>query len=273
MTSPARVTSGRALEAVFEIAKRQGRAALMPFLSAGDPNIETTKDILSALVAGGADIIELGIPFSDPVADGPTIQAASERALAAGTKLEDVLEVTREIVDRHAVPIILFGYYNPILAKGEIEFADRLSQSSAAGSLVVDLSFEESTPFRESLEKRGMHLISLIAPTTPLDRAARIADSSSGFLYYVSMTGVTGSAISDFADIKGRVTALKTRTDLPVAVGFGVREGRDVREIAKFADGVVVGSELTRRIHDAGASGAAAAAQKFISELRSCTTR
>ncbi len=198
---------------------------------------------------------------------------ARARARAAGTKLEHVFEVTKEIVDRHAVPIILFGYYNPILAKGEIEFADRLSQSKAAGSLVVDLSFEESGPFRGSLQERGMHLVSLIAPTTPLERAGEIAASSSGFLYYVSMTGVTGSAIRGFDDIESRVTSLKSHTDLPIAVGFGVREGRDVREIAQFADGVVVGSELTRRIHEAGPAGAASAAQRFISELRSHTNR
>ena len=273
MKEPARVSGGRALEAVFEITRRQGRAALIPFISAGDPDIVVTEEVLTALVQGGADVIELGIPFSDPVADGPTIQAASERALAEGITLENVLDLVGRFTIRHSVPVILFGYFNPVLAFGEKEFAERAREVGASGALLVDLAFEESHGFRGQMRENQLHFISLIAPTTPLERAARIARASSGFLYYVSMTGVTGRALSDLDVVEKRVAAIRETTNLPIAVGFGVKKVEDVRAVARFADGVVVGSELVRRIHEAGPSHAPAAARDYIHALSRHTKR
>lgn len=273
MSGPARVKAGRALESVFEITKREGRAALIPYFCAGDPDLDVTRKVLVALVEAGADVIELGVPFSDPVADGPAIQAASERALLAGTHTNAVLEIVEEFAGRYGVPVILFGYYNPICQMGEAAFASQLGQSGAAGALVVDLSFEESHGLRDVMAAESTHLISLIAPTTPLDRAAEIAEAASGFLYYVSMTGVTGRSLQGVETVRTRVAALHERTSLPVAVGFGVRTPSDVAGLARFADGVVVGSELVRRILIAGPEDAPAVAKDFVGRLREATKR
>lgn len=268
-----RLSPGRGLEVAFELARQEGRAALIPFLTAGDPAIELTPDILEGLVAGGADIIELGVPFSDPVADGPAIQASSQRALDRGVRLGHVLEVVAGFTERFATPVILFGYYNPILRVGEAEYARRVREAGAAGSLVVDLSFEESAGLRAALDAEGLHLVSLVAPTTPEARTADIARAASGFLYYVSMTGVTGRQLHHFEEVRSRVAALRQLTSVPIAVGFGVRTGDDVAQVAAFADGVVVGSELVRRIAGASPAGAARAARQYVAELRERTKK
>jgi tryptophan synthase alpha chain len=268
-----RLAPGRGLEVAFELARQEGRAALIPFLTAGDPAIELTPDILEALVAGGADVIELGVPFSDPVADGPVIQASSQRALDRGVRLGDVLEVVSRFTERFATPVILFGYYNPVLRVGEAEYARRAREAGAAGALVVDLGFEESGGLRGALGDEGLHLVSLVSPTTPASRAAEIARAASGFVYYVSMTGVTGRQLHHFDAVQRRVAELRELTEVPVAVGFGVRTGDDVAQVAAFADGVVVGSELVRRIAGASPAGAARAARQYVAELRERTKK
>jgi len=270
---PARLTPGRALEVAFEIARGEGRAALIPFITAGDPSIAVTEQILDALADGGADVIELGIPFSDPIADGPAIQASSHRALVAGARVEHVFRLVQRFSQRQSVPVVLFGYYNPVLAMGEDAFAQSARVNGTAGSLVVDLSFEEARGFRDKMSIEGLHLISLVAPTTPEERLIPIAEVSTGFIYYVSMVGVTGQQLTGFDAVKERVEVIRERTDTPIAVGFGVRSGDDVAEVAKFADGVVVGSELVKRIHEAGPDAAAGVARRFIAELRDRTKR
>jgi tryptophan synthase alpha chain len=259
--------SDRIAEA-FAAARQQGRAVLIPYLTAGDPDLETTQTLLTAVAESGADIIELGIPFSDPVADGPIIQKASERALAGGFKTRYAFDLVRAFRQRHQTAIVIFGYYNPILRMGGEAFAAQAADAGADGALVVDLSFEESDGLRSSLGERGLHLIPLLSPTTPMQRCHEIAAASTGFLYYVSMTGVTGAPLSGLVEVGRRVMGILAGTRLPVAVGFGVKEGDDVRAIASFADGVVVGSELIRRVNAAGPAGATGAARSFLRELR-----
>lgn len=241
---------GRIFEA-FEKAKSERRAALVIYLCAGDPDLETTARLIVAAAESGADVIELGMPFSDPTADGPAIQRASERSLARGTNLDAVLEVVRAARRSTRVPILLFGYYNPILAYGEEALVRDAKDAGADGFLVVDLPPEESAPLREPVVAAGLDYVPLVAPTSGPLRVERAARSATSFLYYVSLTGVTGASKGDLATASERAAILREQTGRPVAVGFGIKTPEDVALVAAKADGAVVGSAVVQAIESA----------------------
>jgi len=234
----------------LEALKRSGEKALIAFVVAGDPDLETTAELIVALDGAGVDILEIGVPFSDPTADGVIIQEASQRALKQGTTLPAVLEVIRSVRERTDIPIVLFGYYNPIFAFGNEAFARAAKAAGVDGLLVVDLPPEESRELRRYTDRKGLDFISLVAPTTPDRRIGEIAGHSSGFLYYISMTGVTGTGKPDVSQVKRDLDRIRKETPLPVMVGFGISTPGQAGEIAPFADGVVVGSALVRLIHE-----------------------
>jgi tryptophan synthase alpha chain len=236
----------------FEELARANRAAFIPFITAGDPDADTTFEILSELPSAGADLIELGVPFSDPMADGPAIQASSLRALEAGMTLPKVLDLVRRF--RKAddkTPIILMGYYNPIHAYGTARFAKDAGAAGVDGLITVDLPPEEDEVLRAPANAHGIDIVRLTTPTTDGERLATIANGASGFLYYVSIAGVTGT--KDFAEdeVRAAVAKLKAGAKLPVAVGFGIKTPEQAARIARFADGAVVGSAIVQRIADA----------------------
>lgn len=229
----------------FAALRAAHKTALVPFITAGDPWPGATVKIMHALVAAGADAIELGVPFSDPMADGPTIQAACERALAHGTSLRDVLAMVREFRQQDAdTPVVLMGYLNPIDAMGVSVFAEQAQAAGVDGVLPVDLSAEEAPDVLPDIAAAGLDTICLIAPTTSDERMARICAHSSGFVYYVSFKGVTGADRINVDALAGQVDAVRAHTDLPVAVGFGVRTPEIAAAVAQVADAVVVGSAL-----------------------------
>lgn len=228
--------------------RERGEKALITFVTAGDPNLETTEQIVHTLVESGVDLIELGFPFSDPMADGPTIQLASERALASGTTLRGVLDMVARVRQHSNVPIILMGYYNPIFSYGAERFAHDAAAAGVDGLLLVDLPPEEAEELHPLLKKSGIDFITLLAPTTGRQRTARLAAAGEGFLYYVSMTGVTGSQQVNAGAISEAVDELKSLSPVPVAVGFGVSTPEDARAVAEIADAVVVGSALVKLI-------------------------
>lgn len=234
------------LEQTFSELKRTGRKGLVGYLTAGDPDLATSERHIRAALAAGLDVLELGVPFSDPTADGPVIQEAAQRALAAGTTLAGVLELVRRLRRDSAVPIVLFGYANPFYSYG----FDRLCRDAAAagadGFLVVDLPHEESEELRAFAARDGLCVIPLVAPTTGEARAAGILREARGFVYYIMVTGVTGARDRVAVDLAEHVAALRRVTDLPVAVGFGVSTGAQARAAAASADAVVVGSALVR---------------------------
>ncbi len=234
------------IEAAFAHLKHSGKKALIPFITAGDPDLAATEKLLHTLVAAGAGIIELGFPFSDPMADGPTIQAASERALASGTTLAGILEMVSRVRLHTNVPIVLMGYYNPIFHYNPERFARDAAAAGVDGVLLVDLPPEEAGELQDHLRAAGVALITLLAPTTPPERMARLAAGGEGFLYYVSMTGVTGVQQIDPAAIEEAVSILKEKSPVPVAVGFGISTPAEAASVARFADAVVVGSALVK---------------------------
>lgn len=235
----------------FADLKRQGRAGLVTFITAGDPDYETSKEILLGLPAAGADIIELGMPFSDPMADGPAVQASSQRALKAGHTMQRTFDLVREFRARDAeTPIVLFGYYNPIYVHPRERFLDRAVAAGADGLLVVDVPPEADDELCLPALQRGLNFIRLATPTTDARRLPAVLANTSGFLYYVSITGITGSAAPDVASVHSEVAKIRKSTHLPIAVGFGVRTPAQVQAIAKGADGVVVGSALVTAIQE-----------------------
>lgn len=236
---------------VFARTRSAGRAALVTYFCAGDPDAETTIEVALAAAEEGADILELGMPFSDPAADGVAIQRASERALAKGMTLKKTLEVARAIRARSPIPIVLFGYYNPILAYGEEALCSDAAAAGIDALLVVDLPPEEVTPLRTPASKAGLAFVPLVAPTSSEARIELAASVAEAFIYYVSLTGVTGAASADFAEAARRAQLVKERTQKPVVVGFGVSSGKDVAQLAKVADGVVVGSALVKAVEAA----------------------
>ena len=238
------------IDETFDRLKKNGEKALVGFVTAGDPDPDTSLQIIDAMCRSGVDILELGVPFSDPTADGPVIQRSSARALANGATLASVFEMTRRLRERHTMPIVLFSYYNPILQLGAEKFYHQSVQAGADGLLVVDLPPEESAELTDRWPGRDLYLIRLIAPTTPAERMRRIAESGTGFLYLVSKTGVTGSDGLDTEEAAGKTTDLREVTNLPVCVGFGISTPGDVAAIAAFADGVVIGSAFERTIED-----------------------
>jgi len=233
------------IEKKFRELTGRGEAALIPFVFAGDPNLEATRRIVLELEARGADLIELGVPFSDPMADGPANQRAGARALGAGASVAAILGLVSELRKETAIPIVLFGYYNPILQYGPARFAADAARAGADGCLVVDLPPEEADELRAPMREHGLDLIYLLAPTTPLDRARRIARAASGFLYYVSVTGVTGTRTELDAELEPRVRELRSITRLPIGVGFGISTAEQAGRVASFAAAVVVGSAFS----------------------------
>ena len=221
---------------------------LVAFITAGDPTLAATESLVLALAEAGADVIELGVPFSDPVADGPAIQRSSERALRAGTTLAGVLSVVEHVRQHSEVPLVLFSYYNPVLQMGLERFADRAAAAGADGVLITDLTPEESADYRRIITARGLDTIFLAAPTSPDERLARIAGCSSGFLYLISRTGVTGTKKTLPEDLPGLVRRVRRMTSLPIAVGFGISEPGHVSLLGGLADAAVVGSALVEEI-------------------------
>ncbi len=231
------------------------RAGLVIFVTAGDPHPDQTADLMHALVAAGADVLELGVPFSDPMADGPVIQRASERALAQGMDLRRVLEQVRVFRQTDTTtPVVLMGYLNPIEQMGVERFAEAAAAAGVDGALTVDLPFDEEPAHAAALKSAGLDSIFLLAPTSGPERARAVAAQASGFLYYVSVRGVTGAGSVDLADVEAQVRGLKDHTALPVGVGFGVRTPQAAARIAGFADAVVVGSAVIEQIEAATAA-------------------
>ncbi len=229
--------------------KAANRKALVPFITAGDPHPRHTVAFMHALVRGGADIVELGVPFSDPMADGPTIQLACERALTHGTGLWDILDMVREFRrEDQNTPVVLMGYLNPIETRGVKAFAERARDAGVDGVLIVDLAIEEAPDYLPVLKAHGLDCIFLLAPTSPDARIRAVAEQASGYIYYVSLKGVTGAASLDLADVSSKLQGIRAHTDLPLAVGFGIRDAASAKAVGQFADGVVVGSALVSEI-------------------------
>jgi tryptophan synthase alpha chain len=257
------------IEERFTALKKEGRKAFVAYLTAGDPDLETTAKLIPALEAAGVDIIEVGVPFSDPTADGPVIQAACQRALKRGSTLKKILAMIAGLRRISEIPIVLFGYYNPILSYGPEGFAADAAASGVDGILVVDLPPEEADELRQYSDPAGLAFITLIAPTTDLRRAQKILRRATGFVYYISVTGVTGTAVPRPKDVRRDVKRLKGMTALPVAVGFGISTPAQAAAMAPLADGVVIGSALVRLIgKKAGSTGLIPAAASFAAEIR-----
>lgn len=237
------------IQSTFERLRADGRRALIPFITAGDPAPELTVPLMHALVEGGADILELGVPFSDPMADGPTIQRASERALANGTSLRKVLEFVSAFRERDdATPVVLMGYANPIEAMGVAEFVSRAARAGVDGVLVVDYPPEECRAFADALKGAALDPIFLLAPTSTEQRFDDVAAAGSGYIYYVSLKGVTGAATLDFDEVAARIPQIRARVGMPVGVGFGIRDAESARRIGEVADAVVIGSRIIEEI-------------------------
>ena len=239
------------LASCFADLKARGRKALIPYITAGDPEPGITVAALHALVDAGADILELGVPFSDPMADGPTITFGHERALKHGTSLHDVFAMVREFRSRDAsTPVVLMGYLNPIEIMGYAAFADAAAAAGVDGVLTVDLPPEEADELGAEFRRVGLDPIYLLAPTTTLERARLITAAASGYVYYVSLKGVTGSAALDVDAVKRRIAELRSITHLPIGVGFGIKDAVSAGAVARHADGVVVGSVLVQCLGD-----------------------
>ena len=237
------------LATTFAALKQAGRSALVPYITAGDPTPEATVPLMHALVKAGADVLELGMPFSDPTADGPVIQQACERALAAGTTLQTVLTAVSEFrADNAETPIVLMGYLNPMQAFGVERFVEAAAEAGVDGVLTVDMPPEEASPLAELLKARQLDPIFLLAPTTTGQRIRRVCEAASGFVYYVSLKGVTGSASLDVDSVRERLAGIRAHTSLPVGVGFGVRDADTAARLAPLADAVIVGSAIVSRI-------------------------
>jgi tryptophan synthase alpha chain len=229
------------------------RTAFIPFLVAGDPNLETTVAAIQELDTIGADVIELGVPYSDPLADGPTIQAAATRALKNGVILDKVLDVIRKVSPSITAPIVMFTYFNPIMARGLEKFCEQASSAGASGLLVPDIPLEETSEIRKVASSYGLDLVLLSTPTTPIPRMQQIAENSMGFVYLVSLTGVTGMRGSTESRVEGLIQNLKEKTDKSIAVGFGVSGPQQAKQIKDWgADGVIVGSALVKALGEAG---------------------
>jgi tryptophan synthase alpha chain len=253
----------------FEALRSNGKSALIPFITAGDPDLATTEELVLAIADAGADVIEIGIPFSDPIGDGPAIQRAGERALASGTTLERVLELVGRLRSQLDLPVVLMGYANVLLTMGGEKFSAAAREVGVDGVITVDLPPEEGREFFDSLIGEEVDPVLLASPTTEAPRLAMLADSTRGFLYYVSLTGVTGARTQVAEGLEAAVGSIHALSKIPVCVGFGVSTPEQVAEIAGYAEGVVVGSALVNRIADAGSSKAAvAAAAQFVAELK-----
>ena len=237
------------IASTFGQLKQRSKKALIPFITAGDPEPGVTVPLMHALVSSGADIIELGVPFSDPMADGPTIQRSSERALKHGVNLKQVLKFVAEFrKTNHTTPVVLMGYANPVEAIGYAQFADAAKAAGVDGVLVVDLPPEESAELMTELKRCSIDAIFLIAPTTTDSRMKKVAQFASGYIYYVSLKGVTGAMNLDLTEVAQRIPVIRSHIDLPVGVGFGIRDAATAQAVSKMADAIVVGSKLVQEI-------------------------
>jgi tryptophan synthase alpha chain len=262
------------IEEAFRTAKRDGRAAFIPYITAGDPTLEGTVELVRALAGAGADVIELGVPFSDPIADGPTNQRAAERALAAGTTLSGILAAVEVIRRDLEIPIVLFTYANPVVRYGIDRFAEVAAAAGIDGVLFTDVPAEEMALFDESLSAHELGLIMLVTPTSDRRRMKAAARFGSGFLYLVSRTGVTGARNDLDAELAGNVRAARKASKLPVAVGFGISTPEQVARVARLADGVVVGSAIVSRIGALGdCEELTEEVERFAAELRAACKR
>jgi len=236
------------IENTFKELKQTGRKALIPYLMAGDPSLDATKQFVSELEEAGADIIELGVPFSDPLADGPVIQRAHERALQKGISLKKVIALVKEIRQSSHIPLILMTYYNPVFKFGVETFIKEAADSGVDGVIIPDLTPDEAHDFISVARKHKIDTIFLLAPTSTLDRIKRVVKVSTGFIYYVSITGITGAKLAIGDPMKNTLKLIKSNTNKPVAVGFGISNPEEAAEISKLAEGVIIGSAIVRLI-------------------------
>jgi len=253
----------------FEALRGSKRKALIPYITAGDPDPELTVMLLHALVETGADILELGVPFSDPMADGPVIQRSSERALAKGVGLDKVLAMVRAFRARDArTPLVLMGYANPVESMGVEKFIDQATDVGVDGVIVVDYPPEEAAAFTELAKRHGIDPIFLLAPTSTERRIQEVARVGSGYIYYVSLKGVTGAGNIDLGEIAARIPLIRAATKLPIGVGFGIRDAESARRVAQCADAVVIGSRIIQEIESAGPGEAVARVKALLGPIR-----
>lgn len=257
------------IEQTFKQLKVAGKKALIPFITAGDPSPLLTVELMHALVRGGADILELGVPFSDPMADGPVIQRASERALAQGTRLRDVLSMVVAFRESNqTTPVVLMGYLNPLEIMGYSVFAQAAQIAGVDGMLTVDCPPEEAAILAPTLEAANIAPIFLLSPTTPVARMQKLAQYARGYVYYVSLKGVTGAANLDVASVAAKLPEIRQVIDLPIGVGFGIRDGATARQVAEVADAVVIGSRLVQLVESTPVENLAQALESVLSEIR-----
>ncbi len=260
------IVSNRITKKLGELHSKN-KKALVPFITAGDPSKESTVGIMHALVRGGADIIELGVPFSDPMADGPTIQRSSERALERGVNTNFVFESVKKFREQdNDTPVVLMGYLNPIEMRGLEMYAGQAIAAGVDGVLLVDLPPEEAAPMRAAFNQHGLNLISLAAPTTTPERLHRLATESQGYLYYVSFAGVTGASGINTDDVLSKASALRKQANVPVMIGFGIKDAASAKALAPAADGIVIGSALVEAL--AASDDPAATAEAFLKPIR-----
>ena len=257
------------IPATFEALKARGRKALIPFITAGDPSLATTVPLMHALVEAGADIIELGVPFSDPMADGPAIQRASERALKQHTSLRGVLEAVRQFRGQDArTPVVLMGYANPIEAMGAARFAAAAAEAGVDGVLVVDYPPEEGSELLAELKQRSIDSIYLLSPTSEDARIQQVGRVASGYVYYVSLKGVTGASHLDLAEVGRKIPQIQSFIQLPIGVGFGIRDGETARAVAQLSDAVVIGTRLVQEIEKSAPEQVVGNIRSLVGEIR-----
>ena len=257
------------IEDAFKTLKREGKKGFIPFITAGDPDLATTEELLAVLAHSGATLIELGVPFSDPMADGPVIQRASERALKHGFGLQEILDTVARARKQIDIPIILFSYYNPLLQFGLKRVAQAAKDAGIDGVLVTDLTPEESSEFEAELRVHGLDMIFLIAPTSTDERLKLVAQHASGFIYAVSRAGVTGAQASVSSEAEKLVNRMRQFSELPIAVGFGISNAEQVRDVNRYADAVVVGSAIVAEMERAGSGpDVVEAIRKFLTGLQ-----
>ena len=257
------------IAAVFVALKAQGKKGLIPFVTAGDPHPNMTVDVMHALVKGGADIIELGVPFSDPMADGPVIQRSSERALAQGVTLRQCLENVKTFrTQNQQTPVVLMGYANPIEQMGHAEFAKAAKAVGVDGVLIVDYPPEECEEFAKQMRSNSIDPIFLLAPTSNQQRIAHAAQIAAGYIYYVSLRGVTGANTLNTSDVASVLPLIRQETNIPVAVGFGIRDAASAKAVSQTADAVVIGSRIVQLLEEAKPGEELASLEHFIHEIR-----
>ncbi len=256
------------IKKVFKALEKKGQRALIPFITAGDPDLETTKQLIFTIEKSGGDILELGIPFSDPLADGPTIQTSSQRALKNEINLDKILALVKEVRPKIKIPIVLMSYYNPLFKFGLEKLADYSKKIGVDGFIIPDLPVEESSHWIKIAHLKKLDTIFLVAPTTPLSRARKIAQKTTGFIYYVSLTGVTGARKELPEDLIENLKKLREMTKKPIAVGFGISSPAHIRMLSPYADGLIVGSAIVHLIENAKSSeDACTKVSAFISSL------